>query len=260
MPYDSNGVATVTRNRAVTGQTVQAAQVNVPFDDVQSMLSQVLLRSGAAPMAGDLPMNGFKVTGSSDGVAPTDLATVSQIKSIVPIGTVVSYAGNTPPAGWIFCAGQTISRSTYSALFAVIGTTFGAGDGVNLFNVPDCRGRVIAGKDDMAGFPSANRLAFFGVLARTIGGAFGAATHVLTFGQMPKHNHSITDNGHVHPGVQNGTQSTGRSNALDQPPAVYSYGNTGVAFTNISIDIAGNDEQHNNTQPTIIFNTIIKAM
>lgn len=258
MPYDSNGNATVTRNRAVTGQTVQADQVNTPFDDVQSMLSQVLLRSGAAPMTGALNMNGFKIAGSPDATAPTDLVTLGQIQYITPIGSVLSFAGSTAPTGWMLCYGQTVSRITYAALFSTIGTSFGVGDGLTTFNLPDCRGRIEAGKDDMGGTDS-SRLSFFGSLAKALGGAFGAATHVLTFGQMPRHNHGINDPGHVHGGVQNGTQSTGRSTSIDQPPAVYSRGNTETGFTGISIQDAGNDQAHNNTQPTIIFNKIIKV-
>lgn len=60
MPYDGNGNASVTRNVAVTGQTVLAEQVNVPFADIQNMLSQVFLRSGVAPMTGPLNSNGFR--------------------------------------------------------------------------------------------------------------------------------------------------------------------------------------------------------
>lgn len=258
MPFDSNGNATVTRNRAVTGQTVQAAQVNVPFDDIQSMLSQVLLRSGVAPMTGPLNMNGFKIAGSPDATAPTDLVTLGQIQYITPIGSVLSFAGSTAPTGWMLCYGQTVSRITYATLFSTIGTSFGVGDGSTTFNLPDCRGRIEAGKNDMGGTDS-SRLSFFGALANTIGGVFGAATHVLTWGQMPIHNHGVNDPGHSHGGVQNGTQSTGRSTSLDQPPAVFSYGSTQVSTTGISLQIAGNDEQHNNTQPTIIFNKIIKV-
>ena len=93
MPYDSNGVATINRQRAVTGQTVQAEQVNTPFDDAQSMLSQVLLRSGVAPMTGALNMNGFRVVGASDGISPADLATVGQINA-----ATLGYAGFISPA------------------------------------------------------------------------------------------------------------------------------------------------------------------
>lgn len=79
MPYDSNGVATVDRQVAVTGQTVLAVQVNVPFADIQSMLSQVLLRSGVAPMDGNLPMAGFKITNLANGTADGDAVNYSQL-------------------------------------------------------------------------------------------------------------------------------------------------------------------------------------
>src|SRR5690606_12877743 len=75
----------------------------------------------------------------------------------VPIGTVADFAGTSAPAGWLLCYGQAVSRTTYAALFAVLGTTYGAGNGSSTFNLPDCRGRVVAGKDNMGG-ASANRL------------------------------------------------------------------------------------------------------
>lgn len=74
MPFDSNGNATIQRNRAVTGQTVEAAQVNVPFDDVQSMLSQVLVKTGVAPMQGSLNMNSFKAVNVGDPTNDGDAA------------------------------------------------------------------------------------------------------------------------------------------------------------------------------------------
>ena len=61
-------------------------------------------------------------------------------------GEVVPFAGATAPAGALFCYGQTVSRTTYAGLFAAIGTTHGGGDGSTTFNLPDLRGRVVAGK------------------------------------------------------------------------------------------------------------------
>lgn len=257
MPYDSNGNATITRNRAVTGQTVQAAQVNVPFDDVQSMLSQVLLRSGVAPMTGPINMNGFRVNGAADGVSSTDLATVGQVQSAAPIGSVVSFAGINAPSGWALCFGQELSRTDYASLFAVIGTTFGAGNGSSTFNVPDCRGRIEVGKDDMGGTDS-TRMNFFGTLAKTIGGVFGSASHILTVGQLPAHSHGINDPGHAHGGVQNSPAAQGRG---DQLPAVAqaNLGASGVSGTGITIQNTGSGEAHTNTQPSIVFNKIIKV-
>lgn len=83
MPFDSNGNANIQRNRAVTGQTVEAAQVNVPFDDVQSMLSQVYVKTGVAPLTGNMNFNGFKPTNVSDPSADGDAANKNYVDDSV---------------------------------------------------------------------------------------------------------------------------------------------------------------------------------
>jgi len=70
---------------------------------------------------------------------------------------MVPFGGASAPADWLFCHGQAVSRATFAALFAAIGVTHGVGDGSTTFNLPDMRGRVPAGKDDMGG-SAANRL------------------------------------------------------------------------------------------------------
>jgi microcystin-dependent protein len=72
----------------------------------------------------------------------------------VPTGTVVAFAGSTPPSGFIPCDGRALSRTTFAALFAAIGTTWGAGDGFTTFNAPDLRGVVPAGADNIGGAPA----------------------------------------------------------------------------------------------------------
>lgn len=69
----------------------------------------------------------------------------------VPAGTISAFAGTAAPSGYVLCDGSAISRTTYAALFAVIGTSFGQGDGSTTFNVPDLRGRFIRGVDGSAG-------------------------------------------------------------------------------------------------------------
>lgn len=64
---------------------------------------------------------------------------------------VQQYAGSAAPNGWLLCFGQAVSRTTYEGLFQSIGTTFGVGDGTTTFNLPDLRGRVVAGADNMGG-------------------------------------------------------------------------------------------------------------
>jgi len=139
----------------------------------------------------------------------------------IPTGTVNAYAGSTAPTDWLLCFGQAVSRSTYSALFAVVSTTYGVGDGTTTFNLPDLRGRSIAGADNMGG-SDAGRLS----LANTLGTSGGSETVTLTAAQsgVPAHSHAntVTNNAvtsgagtaHQHANtVTNNTVSTGAGSA-----------------------------------------------
>lgn len=65
--------------------------------------------------------------------------------SLVPTGIIFNFAGSAAPTGWLLCNGNAVSRTTYASLFAVIGTTYGSGDGSTTFNLPDTRGIFISG-------------------------------------------------------------------------------------------------------------------
>ena len=71
-----------------------------------------------------------------------------------PTGTLIYFASSTPPSGFLKANGAAISRSTYADLFAVIGTTWGVGNGSTTFNVPDLRGEFVRGWDDARGVDS----------------------------------------------------------------------------------------------------------
>jgi microcystin-dependent protein len=116
--------------------------------------------------------------------------------SFVPIGTIVLWtsAGTTPPVGTMFCNGAAISRTTYSALFALIGVTFGSGDGSTTFNIPDLRGRVPAGRDDMGGSAAGRMNATGGVTGTAVGATGGAQAKVLATGELPPHSHAVPAN------------------------------------------------------------------
>lgn len=116
---------------------------------------------------------------------------------VAPIGGLIPYVGTTAPnSAFVFPYGQAVSRSTYSVLFGITSTTFGVGDGSTTFNLPDIRGRVIAGKDDMGG-SSANRLtnADDGLNGDTLGATGGGETQVLVTANLPPYTPSGTNTG-----------------------------------------------------------------
>lgn len=87
----------------------------------------------------------LKSTGITINTGWLNLATASGAEAAIPTGTVSQFAGSSAPTGWLICDGSAISRTTYSTLFAVIGTAYGSGDGSTTFNLPDLRGRVPVG-------------------------------------------------------------------------------------------------------------------
>ena len=97
------------------------------------------------------------------------------VVGLTPIGAILPFGGAAAPSLWMLAGGQAVSRTTYTALFAVYGTTYGPGDGSTTFNVPDLRDRVIAGVGNMNG-AAANRLTVpnSGITSTTLGAAGGS--------------------------------------------------------------------------------------
>lgn len=157
----------------------------------------------------------ISLTGSLSGSASFDgsanisiSASVDPLAGTVPTGAMIQYLGTTAPNGWLFCIGSAVSRSTYSGLFDLFGTRYGAGNGSTTFNLPDLRERFARGS------------ALTGTLSGTAG---GSATHQhtntgLTTGSAGGHNHtvdvpslSITSGGHFHTTEDHGHYSTDHS-------------------------------------------------
>ena len=175
--------------------------------------------------------------------------------NIVPSGALMPFAGSSAPTGFLLCHGQAVSRTTYATLFSAISTTYGSGDGSSTFNLPDLRGRVVAGQDDMGG-ASANRLTdqTGGLNGDTLGATGGSETHTLTTAQLASHTHSFSDTD----SITVGTLVTGDS---------VNRGGSGQLFSNNSVTVsisgttgsAGSGSAHNNVQPTMVLNYIIKT-
>ena len=185
-----------------------------------------------------------------DGAVTSAKLNSDAISSLMPTGTVLPYAGINAPTGYLFCDGDAISRSTYSDLFDVIQTTYGVGDNSTTFNIPDLRGRVIAGQDDMGG-TSADRLTGLsgGVNGDNLGATGGSETHLLTSAEsgLPAHRHTVSD-----------------SNNSGTTVGSWAFGDEGDGTeesVNETNDVTAQNASsaHNNIQPTIILNYIIKT-
>ena len=178
----------------------------------------------------------------------------------IPPGFGGPYYGGAVPSGWLLCSGVAVSRTTYAALFAAIGTTYGVGDGSTTFNLPDERGRVSVGKDDMGG-TAANRITTggSGINGTTLGASGGAETHVLSSAEMPVHNHGVNETPHSHTyNYENAAGVAGGSGAtVSAYNAVTATATTAVS-TGITIQNTGGGGAHTNVQPLLVVNKIIK--
>lgn len=124
--------------------------------------------------------------------------TVAELNSLVPpIGAIIEYSGLNPPpsANWIECNGQAVSRLAYPLLLNAIGVTYGMGDGLNTFNIPDRRGYVAVGIGTdpitLAAGTTGGRVTNATAPNIALGGTFGAETHQLTVPELASHNHQL---------------------------------------------------------------------
>jgi len=252
-----NGAASVVEVGPVISVAGRIGNVTLSVADIAGSVSSVAGRTGAVSLA---------------------IADVAGLATaLTPVGTVVPFAGLSAPANWLFCFGQNISRTTYAALFAAISTTYGAGDGSTTFTLPDLRGRVVAGQDDMGG-SSANRLTgqSGGLDGDALGAAGGAETHVLSEAQLAAHDHLVDMGAAINTGAGGSHSHSfgyGDRNKSGDGQAVSDLSHTGLTKTTSTVgshthtvDIpafnsgnAGSGSAHNNVQPTLILNYMIHA-
>jgi microcystin-dependent protein len=208
----------------------------------------------------------------------------------VPAGIVSAFAGVTAPSGWLMCYGQAVSRTEYSALFTALSTTYGSGDGSTTFNIPDMRGRAVAGVDNMGGTAASRLTSTVLTASNTLGATGGTQTHTLDISQIPSvasatHRHdfkfALNDNYYQPSGTAGAMTGSGAyrystgayqsssadgsvtDTRQDAGAETISSGSSGryatIGDTQTPSATAGGGTAHLNTQPTIVLNYIIKA-
>ncbi len=248
-------------NIVFTGSLTGAATVTMPATpnlwSIQNNSGQVItLTTGTGTTVA--VANGINLIYACDG---TNIYDNSPQTDIVPIGASIEYPSLTPPnANYMLENGVALSRTTFATLYALIGTTFGAGDGVTTFNIPDSQGRIGVSADNGTGR--------FG--GRSIG-AVGGATNwsvSLTAANNGPHAHGVNDPSHAH-GVsdpthnhsQEGNGTVGAQNntnifPLNGGSRATSNSGTGIgifgAVTGISIQSNGSGTAFSTVGPYIV--------
>lgn len=184
----------------------------------------------------------------------------------IPIGACVDYFGSTAPnSSFVLAYGQAISRTTYSTLFSLFSTTYGSGDGSTTFNVPDLRGRVVAGADSMGGV-AAGRLTDAVAGIDTLGDAGGAQSRTIVTANLPPYTPSGSIGGtgnssdsNIQKNAGSITISTGGANTV---PLV-SQGSISVAGSQYSFTgtaQGGTSTPVVTVQPTIVANKLLRII
>jgi len=167
----------------------------------------------------------------------------------VPTGCILPFAGPVAnvPLGFLACDGRAVLRSSYGNLYATIGGYYGNGDGVTTFNLPDCRGRVLMGAGAGGGLTN-----------RNLGEYLGEENHVLSVNELAAHAHPYQDNGHQHVFPNPfGLQVSGGPGGGDW--VSFGVSTTGMSGVGITIQNTGANWGHNNVQPSLAVNAIIRV-
>ena len=216
-----------------------------------TFVESYLARNGVRPMAADLNMDGHRIFGLPTigyPVSPSDAVTKAYIDGLAtavtsaPPGFVGFYAGPTAPPGWLLCNGATYNKLTYPTLWSTIQNRYGGADPT--FAVPDVRGRVLVGLDNLGGV-SANILN--NANADILGGLFGAENVALELNNLPSHAHAYED-AYFQAGSGGGYFG----------PATIDADNVLTTITK-QTEFTGENVPHNNVQPSIALLVIIKC-
>lgn len=236
---------TITTSRTGNTTTITTTDINGTTD---TEIYDGIDLTGGVPTDGiigwagtdaDIP-NGYEATTELQEklVSGTNIKTINNnsilgsgninITGSSPVGSITMFAGSTAPSGYLICDGSAISRTDYADLFTVLGTNYGTGDGSTTFNLPNLKGKVPVGLDS-------NDTAF-----DTLGETGGEKTHTLTVDEMPSHDHE----------ARYGDTAGGDGSG-------YRFSNNS-GRSRVAIENEGGGQPHNNLQPYLVVNYIIK--
>jgi microcystin-dependent protein len=235
------GDIAVTGAGSITGNLSTAGNLSITSNRTStSTTTGALVLSGGAGIAGNLNVGGTITTSTLPiGTSNTAVATTAFVQNnSIPTGGLMMWPTASAPTGYLLCNGTAVSRTTYAALFAVIGTTFGVGDNSTTFNLPNYTNRVPVGA----------------------GGLYAtAATGGSKDAIVVSHTHTatVTDPGHSH---QTGstTTDTGFNSARSTGTSGVA---TSTATTGITVGISttGSSGTDANMPPYLAINYIIKT-
>lgn len=213
----------------------------------KSLMVSGALQSGGAITSPSMSVTGTVSAGSLSVGGTTITATPAQLNLISQVlqpGLIMMWPTSTPPSGWLVCDGSAVSRSMYPALFSVVGTSFGNGDGSTTFNLPNMKGRQPVGYD--AGDASFN----------SMGKTGGEKSHTLSVREMPSHNHTQTAHSHGLHGYQ--TTSLGGSPAFTSNSTLGYGADFSTTSVAPAIDYSGGGNSHNVMDPYFTLTFIVK--
>ena len=208
--------------------------------------------SASQTVNGDLNVGSSSTFGGTSTFNGPVTINTSTTLNILPAGMIMAWVSSTAPTGWLICNGAIVSRTTYGALFAVIGTTFGVGDGSTTFKIPDYKGAFLrgTGTNEVSGYTNYT----------------GSAINTAQSHATQTHKHDITDSGHAHMQYVSANANSGGTgirqdwdfDANGLTPYAQNI-NTGTATTNIVIKDSTTSVDPNETRPfNYAINWVIK--
>jgi len=255
-------------NPVVTNTVISSTWANSTLTDLATAMTGSVAADGQTPMTGNLNLANNKIINLTDPTSAQEAATKAYVDAVgfavapstagnvltsngtiwtsAPVSTVLTgsmqmWPTATAPTGYLLCAGSAVSRTTYATLYAVIGTTYGIGDGTTTFNLPDLRGRSP-----------------FGVSGSYALASTGGSADAIVVSHT--HTATSTDSGHTHgytaPSLSPNNAAGSIPDYITTTSATTATGNANITTT---VAATGSSGTGANLSPYLAINFIIKT-